>query len=213
MSRLGQRVNRDAEAERARAAGARRALSAVGHELASPLTALYTYLKLASGDHVGSMRRCADRLQVIAELVREVAALDDAPAPDRATDLALAIESGASRLGLDVQLERSGEVRATIAPERASTIATALLRAVISSAPDARVRARVLGRSERAIVRVAPGIEPVAWRVVEPWRASTSHRLELWAAAVAAGADGVVRVGEVDGQIAVELELPAAGSR
>jgi signal transduction histidine kinase len=205
-------VNRDAEAERATAAGARRALAAVGHELASPLTALYTYLKLAPGDHVGSMRRCADRIQVIAELVRELAALDDPPVPG-ATDLAIAIESGASRLGLDVELERSGEVLATIAPDRASTIATALLRAVVSSAPDSPLRARVFGRGQRAMVRLGPGIEPTTWQVVEPWRSSTRHKLELWAAAVAAGAEGSVRVGEVDGQIAVELELPAAGSR
>jgi signal transduction histidine kinase len=197
-------VTRDVEAA---TIGARRALAALGHDLASPLTALYTFLQLAKGEGLGPIRRCADRIQAIAELARELAELED-DAPGAVTNLVLAIESAAARLAIAVQLDVTGEPHARIAMARAGTCATALLRAVADTAAGAPITARVARRADRICARIDPGIEPSAWRVVDPWSSGTGSKLDLWAAAVAAGEHGIVRVGELNGQIAVELELP-----
>jgi hypothetical protein len=70
---------------------------------------------------------------------------------------------------------------------------------------------RLRSREDRIAVRVDPGIEPTSWRVVEPWESGTGFKLDLWAVAIMSDAD--VRVGDAGGEIAVELELPAAEIR
>jgi signal transduction histidine kinase len=202
-------VNRDGDVESAEARGARRAFAAVSHDLASPLTALQTYLK--RGD-VERAQQCVERIRAINDLARELSMLDEAGGA-ASTDLVLAVESAASRLSIAVDIAADGPQRARIAPARASTMMTALMRGVVAAASGTRFVARVEHRGDRICARIDPGIEPTAWRVIEPWLASTSVKLDLWAGAVAAGADAVVRVGHVDGQIAVELDLPAVEPR
>ena len=207
-------ANRDGDVESAAELGARRAFAAISHELASPLTALNTFLRLATGDGLAPIKRCAERIQAIAELARELAFLDEAASGSRAVscDLVLAVESAAARIAVAVELAANGEHVVIVPPTRAQTIATAVLRAVVLAATAQRFIARVERRGDRIWMRIDPGIEPAEWRVVEPWRSGTGFKLELWAAAVAAR-DGEVRVGEQDGQIAVEVELPAAEPR
>jgi hypothetical protein len=206
-------VNRDADGERGAAIGARRALAAIGHELSSPLTALSTYLRLAKGEGLAPIGACVQRIQAIAEVARELAFLDEASIDTSETvDIGLAIDSAVARLGLTVTVEMPGELRVAAGAKRAVAIIVAGLRAVASTAPAALV-VRVERRADRICVRIGQGAEPAAWRVIDPWRSGTGFKLDLWAAAVAAGDDGVVRVGDVEGQIAVEVELAVAESR
>jgi signal transduction histidine kinase len=198
-------VNRDGDVESAEIRGARRAFAAISHELASPLTALQTYLK--RGD-VERVQQCVERIRAISDLARELSVLDEVGGA-ASTDLVLAVESAAARLSVGVELAAEGPQRARITPARAGMAMTALLRAVVAAATGTRFVARVERRGDRICARIDPGIEPTAWRDVEPWLASTSFKLDVWAGAVAAGAEAVVRVGHVAGQIAIELELPA----
>jgi hypothetical protein len=176
------------------------------------LTALFTHLRIASGNDLTAIRRCAERLQAITELARELSAIEEASSRggSTTTNVVHALESASARVVITLDLDASGELVARVAPGRAVTITAALLRAVMHATTSARLNARVARRDDRIWVRIDPGIEPATWSVVEPWHSGSRHKLDLWGAAVAAGEDGVVRVGEQDGQIAVELELPAA---
>lgn len=205
-------MNRDADGERAAAMGARRALAAISHELASPLTALHTYLRLANGDNIEPIRACAQRIKGIVELARDLSQLGEAQ--DAAgCDLVLALESAAAQLAVAAVIDASGPLLVRVAPARAVLIAVSLLRAVMHAGTSSRIVMRAERRGDRVWMRVDPGIEPTTWRSIDPWRTGTGQKLDLWAAAVAAGEGGEVRVGELEGQIAVEAELPAAEAR
>jgi hypothetical protein len=119
----------------------------------------------------------------------------------------LAFESAASRLALPIVLDAPAPPVARVAMKRAVLLATSLLRGVQHAATAPELHVRLTRRDDRIGVRVDPGIEPRAWRVVDPWESGTGFKLDLWAAALMTGVE--VRVGDFDGQIAVELELPA----
>ncbi len=209
-------MSRDADGERAAAMGARRALAAISHELASPLTALHTYLRLANGDNIEPIRACAQRIKGIVELARDLAQLGEAtqPAQDAAgCDLVLALESAAAKLAVAAVIDASGPLLVRVAPARAGLITVALLRAVMDAGTSSRIVMRAERRGDRIWMRIDPGTEPTRWRSIDPWRTGTGQKLDLWAAAVAAGEGSEVRVGELEGQIAVEAELPAAEAR
>jgi len=186
--------------------GARRALAAISHELASPLTALHTFLRLAKGDGLAPITACVRRIEAAVDLARELSHLED-PAPDDAIDLVLAFESASARLAVPIVVDAPTPVIARVAMTRAVLLATTLLRGVQHAATAPELHVRLARRDDRIAVRVDPGIEPQAWRVVDPWESGTGFKLDLWAAAVMTGVD--LRVGDFEGQIAVELELPA----
>lgn len=196
----------DRDSGRAATDGARRALAAISHELASPLTALHTFVRLAKGDGLASIDACVRRIEAAVDLARELSHLDD-PAPGDRIDLVLAFESAASRLALPIRIDAPAPAVARIAMKRAVLLATALLRGVQHAATAPELRVRLVRHDERIAVRVDPGIEPRSWRVIDPWENGTGFKLDLWAAAVMSGVD--VRVGDFEGQIAVELELRA----
>ncbi len=190
--------------------GARRALAAISHELASPLTALHTFLRLAKGDGLAPIEACAKRIEAAVSLARDVSHLEEPTAND-ATDIALAFESAAARLALSVVVDATEPAVARVAMKRAVLIATSLLRGVQHAATASELRVRIRRREEKISIRVDPGIEPSSWRVVEPWESGTGFKMDLWAAALVSEVE--IRVGDVEGQIAVELELPAAEAR
>ncbi|MDX2091341.1 MAG: hypothetical protein SFX73_26010 [Kofleriaceae bacterium] len=195
------------ETDRARM-GVRIALAAVGHELASPLTALYTHLKLAGDDRSAPLRGCADRLTAIANLVRELAAVSHAPAGT--IQLSLAVESAATLFG-EIAIETTTAEPAQLGVEAARLITNAIVRAVARVAETPQLRARIERTDAGIRLRVDAGSQPTSWRVIDPWSGGSRTNLDLWAAAIAAGdAGGTIRVGEAGGQIAVELEVPAA---
>ena len=200
----------DRDSGRAAAVGAHRALAAISHELASPLTALHTFLRLAKGEGLAPIEACVRRIEAAVSLARDVSHLEE-PAANDATDFVLAFESAAARLALPIIVDATGPAIAGVAMKRAVLIATALLRGVQHAATATELRVRLRPQEDRISIRVDPGIEPQAWRVVDPWASGTGFKLDLWTAAIAA--DVEVRVGDVDGQIAVELELPAAEPR
>jgi hypothetical protein len=146
------------------------------------------------------------RIEAAVVLARELSHLED-PASDDAIDLVLAFESAAARLALPIVIESPAPAVARIGMKRAVLLATSLLRGVQHAATSPELHVRLARRDDRVWVRVDPGIEPQAWRVVEPWDSGTGFKLDLWAAAIMAGVE--VRVGDFEGQIAVELELPA----
>ncbi len=201
--------------------GARLALSCVGHELASPLMALYAYLKVASAGRddpaLGSMRACADRIRAIADVARQLARLEDADGGGE-TALGPVITRAVAALGAPVAIEvaaDAGDARVRLGAEAAALIVAAALRAVHRAALDpARLRVRlerVDGASPGLVVRVDGGAAaPATWADVDPFGPAATG-LDLWsAAAVTRQAGGAVRIGEHEGEIAVELDLPAA---
>jgi signal transduction histidine kinase len=200
----------DRDSGRAAEVGAHRALAAISHELASPLTALHTFLRLAKGEGLAPIEACVRRIEAAVSLAREVSHLEE-PAANDATDLVLAFESAAARLALTVVVDAAGPAIVRVAMKRAVLIATSLLRGVQHAATASELRVRLRSREDRIAVRVDPGIEPASWRVVEPWESGTGFKLDLWAVAIMSDAD--VRVGDAGGEIAVELELPAAELR
>ncbi len=205
-------LSRDHEAE---ARAARRALSCVGHELASPLMALYTHLEraIAGGETAAvQLRACAARMRSIAELVREVA---QTPGAAQTVDLVVAIESAATRVpGVAIAIVADGPAMVRMPARAAGYVVIAAVRAVARAAPDGaglRATVEIDAGADAVRLRIDPGAAPAGWEVVDPW-VSERTGLDLWTAAVVAGEDGgQVRVGEIDGAIAVELELPSAG--
>jgi hypothetical protein len=198
------------------ARGARRALSCVGHELSSPLTALYTYLKLAasgrSEDALRQARACADRLHAITSAIQQLSRLGGSPSR---LDVGAAVERAATYVpgGASVGFDERDEAPAWIAPGDGDFVVASVLRAVASAVePPARLRARLVGRGDRVRLRITAAAEPASWKAVEPWSDQRTG-LDLWLAAIVAGeAGGALRSGEVDGILGVELELPSAGA-
>jgi hypothetical protein len=185
--------------------GARRALGCISHELSSPLMALYTYVKLAGPDdpRMAAIRACVDRLRTITDLAREVAHADETGTGD----VAAALAAGA------IACEPTGDARVALPQAQVGTIVGAVVRAVRATLDDgAAVRAQVSGDGARVRLRVGPdGVAaPTAWQPIDPW-AARGAGLAVWSAAVLAGeVGGEVRLGERDGAIVVEVELPAA---
>jgi signal transduction histidine kinase len=197
--------------------GARRALSCVGHELSSPLTALYTYLKLAASgrgeDALRQARACADRVQAVTSAIQELSRVGGAPA---LVDVGAAVERAAARVPGGARVDFAGRdpAPAWIAPSAGDFVIAAVLRAVASGVDaPAALRARIVGRGGRVELRVSVDAEPERWAAIEPWSDQRTG-LDLWLAAiVAAEAGGAVRSGDVDGRCAVALELPAREAR
>jgi hypothetical protein len=166
--------------------GASVALSSLSHELASPLTALYTYLKIAErAAPAGSLvkiRACADRLRAITAVARvasrplEAGGEVDVAAAFAAADPAIAIE---------------GSGRARIDHEALAAIASAV---VFIAAPT---RAHVDGTT----IRVDRGAPPAHWRAIDAWSGERAS-FDLWALAMRCAR---VEVGDSEGTLAVTL--------
>ncbi|HVK76623.1 MAG TPA: hypothetical protein VM734_25025 [Kofleriaceae bacterium] len=199
------------DGERAAAiAGAQRALACAGHELSSPLAALFTYLSLlpraapGAAELTASLRACAVRLREIADTARGLGAVGEPPA---------AVELDPILVDAGAQLDGPAAPAAWIAPRAAAVVVRGVIAAVRRSAPDgaAVLAARAAG-DRRTLVRVVADGAGAAGtsRAIEPFAADRVG-LDLWvAAATVAAAGGEVRVGDAGGVLAVEVALPAA---
>jgi hypothetical protein len=194
------------------AVGARRALSCIGHELASPLMVLMSSLERVLDGRTDApaaqLRAAAERLRAISDVAREVV---QTPGVAQRMDLKVAVESAASRVCPALTIDAPGDAPVRMTPRAAGHVATAVVRAVARAAPDgAGVRAHLEVGGGTVRLRVDPGAVPIAWQDIDPWT-SERHGLDLWTAAlVAAESGGRVQVGEIDGAIAVIVELPEA---
>ncbi len=184
--------------------GARRASGVVGHELASPLSALYTFIKLAARGDANALERireCADRLRSIAELTRDFAHTGGEVVE---VDLAELIERTARTLEIEVAVERRGATVARISRALATFVVTTALRAIADNHPMTPLRAHVVDREGR-IELVIGAKEPVSWRAIEAWE-TPRCALAPWSLAAALGeVGGSVRLGGASDAIAVEL--------
>lgn len=187
--------------------GARHAIACIGHELAGPITALYTHLKLvqrkapeAAGDSLDAALRCVERLRDIASALRDTAATNDAP-PLPAFGVLLA----RAAVGMEISATIRGEPEHT--PARLALVLREALRAVARTAPSSRLVVEV----DPQRIRIAGDAVPAGatWRTLSPL--TDSHlALDLWLAAFGLHElGGAMRIAEPGGGIAVELELPS----